>query len=150
MTIYFALLVLIGTHKHSMQKWPYLQNWIYSLCVTADNQTDWTLSIRIWCANKVRDAISMFQILVLLHPLMWRRSAEILFAKFRTNFLSNHREYRKSLMHTLFWLITCQLSRNGLFGRTWWHKSTCRQFSLANIRSFAYQWLHAHAITPNP
>ena len=64
------------------------------------------------CA-KVCEAFLIFQILLLLCALMWRRSANIQFANFKIDFLGNQSEYRKSL--TCF----CSLSP------TDWHCAVC-------------------------
>ena len=45
------------------------------------------------------EAFSISEILLFLRLLTWRRSANILFAKFKKDFLSNQQEYRKSLRH---------------------------------------------------
>ena len=50
------------------------------------------------CA-KVCEAFSIFQILLLLHTLIWPSSANIQFANFKIDFLGNQLEFRKAL-HT--------------------------------------------------
>ena len=47
------------------------------------------------CA-KVCEAFSIFQILLLLHALMWPRLANVQFANFKIDFLDNQLEYRKA------------------------------------------------------
>ena len=48
---------------------------------------------------KVGETFSIFQILLLLRALLWQRSANVQFAKFKTDFLGNQSEYRKSRTH---------------------------------------------------
>ena len=64
------------------------------------------------CA-KVFEAFLIFQIVLLLRALLWRRSANIQFVNFKIDFLGNQSEYRKSL--TRF----CSLSP------TDWHCAVC-------------------------
>ena len=59
------------------------------------------------------EAFFIFQILLLLRALKWRRSANIQFANFKIDFLGNQSEYRKSLTHF------CSLSP------TDWHCAVC-------------------------
>ena len=54
---------------------------------------------------KVYEAFSIFQMLLLLCALIWRRLANIQSAKFKIHFLGNQSKYRKSLFFVVYHLL---------------------------------------------